>query len=125
MLPRSDYIPTAWKHLAIIKIQYSLNLPEGVDVGDKPTSKIHRFKINIPTSSNNGHDQDAKEKSSSYYYEALRNALQEAKRQLGDELTVWKDDVGTKELNKELRKGNGEEEEEEGEEGSGWLLSVW
>ena len=104
----------------MIKIQYSLNLPEGVDVGDKTTSKTHRFKINIPTSSNNGHDQDAKKKSSSssssYYYEALRNALQEAKRQMGHELTVWKDDVGTKELNKELRKGNGDEEE--GEEGS-------
>ena len=32
---------------------------------------------------------------SSSYYEALRNALQEANRQMGDELTVWKDDVGT------------------------------
>ena len=71
---------------------------------------------------NNGHDQDAKQKSSSssssYYYETLPNALwQEAKRQMGDDLTVWKDDVGAKELNKELRSGNGDEEE--GEEGSG------
>jgi len=99
----------------MIKIQYSLNLPEGVDVGDKPTPKTHTFKINFATSSKNGHDQEDAKKSS-YYYEALRNALQEAKRQMGDELTVWKDGVGTKELNKELRKGNGDEEE--GEEGS-------
>ena len=46
-------------------------------------------------------------------YDALRN---EARSQVGDELTVWKDCVGKKELNKKLRKGNGDEEGEEEEE---------
>jgi hypothetical protein len=95
-----------------IKIQYSLNLPEGVNTeGNKPTSKTHQFKIDTPAS-NSDLSQDA-------YYDALRNALKEARSQVGDELTAWKDCVGKKELNKELRKGNGDEEEEEEEEEGG------
>ena len=102
-----------------IKIQYSLNLPEGVLVNpeDKPISKTHQFKIDTAPSSNG--DSQELEAKKSYYYAALRNALQEAKSQIGDELTAWRDCVGKKELNKEPRKGNGhgEEEEEEEEEG--------
>ena len=102
-----------------IKIQYSLNLPEGVLVNtdDKPISKTHQFKIDTTAPSSNGDSQELEGKKS--YYAALRNALQEAKSQIGDELTAWRDCVGKKELNKEPRKGNGhgEEEEEEEEEG--------
>ena len=93
-----------------IKIQYSLNLPEGVNTGEKPTSKTHQFKID--TTQSNNDRQEAKKS----YYDALRNALEEARNQIGDELTAWRDCVGKKELNKELRKGNGDEEEEEEEE---------
>jgi hypothetical protein len=90
----------------MIKIQYSLNLPEGVKTGGKPTSKTHQFKID--TTSN-----DAKNSESSYY-DALRIALEKARNQIGDELTAWRDCVGKMELSKELRKGNhGDEEEEE------------
>ena len=88
----------------MIKIQYSLNLPQGVNAeGDKPTSstKSHQFKIDAAASSNT-------------YYDALRNALEKARRQVGDELTVWKEcEVGG---GKELMKGNGDGEEEEEEE---------
>ena len=94
----------------MIKIRYSLELPEGVNTGDKPTSKTHQFKVDTAPSSNDS--QDAKKS----YYEALRDALEEARSQIGDELTAWRDCVGKKELNKELRKGNGDEEEEEEEE---------
>ncbi|KAF8802594.1 hypothetical protein BYT27DRAFT_6756476 [Phlegmacium glaucopus] len=92
----------------MIKIQYSLNLPEGVDPGDKPTSKTHQFKIDTPASNDS---QDGKKS----YYDALRNALGEARSQIGDELTAWRDWVGKKELKKELKKGNDEEGEEEEE----------
>jgi hypothetical protein len=95
--------------MSSIKIQYSLNLPEGVNAGDKPTSKTHQFKFDTTPSSNDS--QDAKKS----YYDALRDALEEARNQVGDELTEWRDCVGKKELNKELRKGNGDEEEEEEE----------
>ena len=98
-----------------IKIQYSLNLPDGVNTENKPTSKAHQFKIDTapPSSNDSDHIQEAKK---SYYYDALRNALEEARNQIGDELTAWRDCVGKKELNKEPRKGNGDEEEEEAEE---------
>ena len=96
-----------------IKIQYSLNLPEGVNTEDsKPTSKTHQFKIDTPASNSELISQGAKES----YYDALRNALKEARSQVGDELTAWRDCVGKKELNKEPRKGNGDGEEEEEEE---------
>jgi hypothetical protein len=99
-----------------IKIQYSLNLPEGVNTENKSTSKTYQFKIDTTPSSNDSDNQEAKK---SYYYDALRIALEEARNQIGDELTAWRDCVGKKELNKELRKGNGyDEEEEEEEEGS-------
>jgi hypothetical protein len=96
----------------MIKIQYSLNLPEGVNTKDQPTSKSHQFKID--TSNDNLNSQETKKS----YYDALRNTLEEARNQIGDELTAWRDCVGNKELNKELRKGNGDEDEgEEVEEG--------
>ena len=116
--PLSKYIilckPRRWMS-STIKIQYSLNLPEGVNTEDKPTSKTHQFKIDTNPSSNG--DTSSKEAKKSCYYEALRKALEEARNQIGDELTAWRDCVGKKELNKEPRKGNGEEEEEEEEEG--------
>ena len=105
----------------MIKIQYSLNLPEGVNAEDKPTSKTHQFKIDTDTTTPSSNDSDttSKEAKKSSYYDALRNALEEARNQVGDELTAWRDRVGKKELNKEPRKGNGDEEEEEEEEEEG------
>lgn len=98
-----------------IKIQYSLNLPEGVNTENKLTFKANKFEIDTTPSSNlNGSQLEEAKKS---YYVALRNALEEARTQIGDELTAWRDCVGKKELNKEPRKGDGDEEEEEPEEG--------
>jgi hypothetical protein len=97
---------------SMIKIRYSLNLPEGVNTENKPTSKAHQFKIDTTPSSNDLDSQEAKKP----YYDALRNALEEARNQIGDELTAWRDCVGKEELNKESRKGNGYEEDEDEEE---------
>jgi hypothetical protein len=94
-----------------IKIQYSLNLPEGVNTENKPTSKAHQFKIDTTTPSSNDNHEAKKS-----YYDGLRNALEEARNQIGDELTAWRDCVGKKELNKEPRKGNDDEEEVDEEE---------
>ena len=100
---------------SMITIQYySLNLPEGVNTENKQTSKTHQFKIDTTPSSNDSYSQEAKKS----YYDALRNAMEEARNQIGDELTAWRDRVGKKELNKEPRKGNGDEEGE-GEEEEG------
>ena len=100
-----------------IKIQYSLNLPEGINTEDKPTSKTHQLKIDTAIINNPSSNGDStKETKKSYYYDALRNALEEARNKIGDELTVWRDCVGKK----EPRKGNGDEEEDEVEEG--WFL---
>lgn len=91
-----------------IKIQYSLNLPEGVDAGEKLTSKTLQFNLDTPS---NNDSQEGKKS----YYDVLQNALEQARNLVGDELTAWRDRVGKKELNKELRRGNGDEEEEEEE----------
>ena len=111
----------------MLKIQYSLNLPEGVvllNTENKPTSKTHQFKIDdnttTPSSGNNNNSQLGEAKNLKSYYDALRNALEEARSQVGDELTAWRDRVGKEELNKEPKQGNGDEElEEEGEEEEG------
>ena len=90
----------------MIKIQYSLNLPAGVDAGHKPTSKTHEFEIDTSMKDDNTNATKS-------YYDGLWNALKEAKRQVGDELTVWRDRVDEKELNK--GKSDEAEEEEEGD----------
>ena len=101
-----------------IKIQYSLNLPEGVNTGDKPTSKTHQFKIDAP-SSNDSSSTTSRQDARKSYYDALRDALEEARNQIGNELTAWRDCVGKRELNKELKKGNGDDDEEGEEEEEG------
>ena len=88
----------------MIKIQYSLNLPAGVDAGDKPTSKTHEFKVDTSV-------KDDSTNATKSYYDSLWNALKEARDQVGDELTMWRDFVDKKELSK----GNGDEAEEEEE----------
>ena len=77
-----------------IKIQYSLNLPEGINTEDKLTSKTHQLKIDTAIINNPSSNGDStKETKKSYYYDALRNALEEARNKIGDELTVWRDCV--------------------------------
>lgn len=78
---------------------------------DKPTCKTHQFAIN-PSAKNDSQDSSTTKTS---YYDVLRKALEEARSQVGDELTEWRNFVGKKELNKEPRKRNGDDDEEEEE----------
>ncbi|EPS99403.1 hypothetical protein FOMPIDRAFT_1124515 [Fomitopsis schrenkii] len=52
------------------------------------------------------------------YYESLRKAVADAKNVLGEELTAWRDAVGTREQTKEskLSKKSDEDEEDEDEQ---------
>ena len=99
----------------MIKIRYSLKLPEGVNTGGKDSSKTYQFNIidTTTTTASTGNDGHDVKKS---YYDALRDALEEARSQIGDDLAEWRDCIDKKELNEELKKGNGDEEEEEEEE---------
>ena len=71
------------------------NLPEGVNTEYKSTSKAYQFKIDTTTTpSNNDTSQEANVSRNlkKSYYVALRNALEEAKNEIGDELlTAWRD----------------------------------
>ncbi|KAH9926403.1 uncharacterized protein B0H18DRAFT_1005917 [Fomitopsis serialis] len=55
-------------------------------------------------------------KSGKDYYESLRKAVAEAKSVLGEELTAWRDAVGTREQTKESKLPKKDEEDEEDEE---------
>jgi hypothetical protein len=62
----------------------------------------------------------------SAYYAALRDALAAARAKTGDELTAWRDAVGSRELRKEPRlpkKDEEEGEEEEEEDDVEWIGS--
>jgi len=75
-----------------ISISYQLNPPPGVPVGSLPTSKTQKFPVNSSP------EDYAK------FYRALHGAIEEAKDQLGNELTTWRDVVGKAELSKETQK---------------------
>ncbi|KAK0500920.1 hypothetical protein EDD18DRAFT_1067201, partial [Armillaria luteobubalina] len=90
-----------------ITVSYDLNPPEEVDAPTLVESKHATF--NLKKTPADGHKA---------YYAALKDAIQLARNQVGDELTAWRDAVGKAELNKETTKTLKEEEEgeEEGEE---------
>jgi hypothetical protein len=89
-----------------VKITYTLNPPTTIKSSSElPKQKSHEFTV-LP-SPNGG---------TAVYYTALRNSLNKARNEVGDELTAWKDQVGKAELNKEPKKGENEEEGEEEEE---------
>ncbi|KAI0728404.1 hypothetical protein C8Q72DRAFT_994748 [Fomitopsis betulina] len=50
------------------------------------------------------------------YYESLRKAVAEAKTVMGEELTAWRDAVGTTEQTKESKLSKKSDEDEEGED---------
>ncbi|KAL5533854.1 hypothetical protein ACEPAG_314 [Sanghuangporus baumii] len=93
-----------------LKVTCNLHPPVGTVIPDsQPPSKVYEFKV--PT---------AEPKSNSEFYNALREAVMQAKAQIGADLTVWRDAVGTLENAKEPKKGQNEEDEgvNEGEEES-------
>lgn len=84
-----------------IVITYDFHPPTGTDTNGLSTSKTHIFPV---TPEGTG---------PSHYYDALRQTVLKAKATLGEELTAWKDAVGTKELTKEHRKLKTEDDQDE------------
>ena len=91
-----------------VTITYELNLPADTPTPTSPTAAAagtsNTLTFSVPSES-----ADLKT-----YYANLREAVRQARNKVGEELTVWKGVVGSRELRKEV--GKGEEEEEEGEE---------
>ncbi|KJA28310.1 hypothetical protein HYPSUDRAFT_129177 [Hypholoma sublateritium FD-334 SS-4] len=89
---------------ATIKITYNLKPPTNVDGGDKATTKTHAFEIKTPASG------------STAFYTALRTSLEQARNEVGDEMTAWRDIVGKAELVKEPKKIAEDDEDEEADQ---------
>ena len=92
---------------ATVKASYSLHPPAGTaNVAQRPTNS---FNVDVEKS------QDMRS-----YYANLRDAVMAAKSQLGQELTAWRDAVGTSENSKEAKiakkQNNDDEDSEEVEE---------
>ncbi len=88
-----------------ITISYDLNPPESVET-ELVEAKQASFTVRKAPA--DGHK---------VYYAALRDAIQLARNQVGDELTAWRDVVGKAEVNMEARVADDEGEEEFEEEG--------
>ena len=87
-----------------ITITYELKPPTSIDADGLATAKTGNF--DVKTKPADGHK---------VYYTALREAIEEARNQVGDELTAWRDRVGKAELTKEPKKADDDEEGEEEE----------
>lgn len=88
-----------------LTVSYDLKPPAGTIVpASHQPSKLHTFSITA------GNSQQE-------FYKALRDAVVLAKTQIGEDLTVWRDAVGTKENAKEPIKGQTGDDEEDEEEG--------
>lgn len=93
-----------------ITLFYSLHPPESTEAPPLGTpSKTYEFPLKSGATNKQG-----------AYYNALREAILEAKVKIGEDLTVWRDAVGTLEDKKEPRKvktdDNGELEESDDEQ---------
>jgi len=95
--------------MSAITIAYQLNPPTEAEAGGLNSSKDSAFPVNANPS-------EGQKK----YYNSLQKAIVEAKNDIGNDLTAWKEAVGKAELSKETPKtlkyeDTGEEEEEEEE----------
>lgn len=110
--PGTSSMPTAMSRS--LTITYDLHPPVGSSVDTSLDPKAtHNFDLSV-SASEGTHEPGYKA-----HYEALRAAIGEARATTGDELTRWRDAVGTAEQTKENTSGakKGNEEEEDAEEG--------
>jgi hypothetical protein len=88
-----------------ISVEYALNPPaSSAQASELPTSKKHAFALPAGSGSGSG------------YYTTLRAAIEQARNEVGQELTAWRDAVGKAELSKEAKKTRTDDDEEEEEE---------
>ncbi|TFY59767.1 hypothetical protein EVJ58_g5582 [Rhodofomes roseus] len=88
-----------------LTVSYELRPPPETPQEGLQAQKTHTFPV-------------PSEKKGKEYYESLRKAVAEARSTFGEELTAWRDAVGTREQTKEskLPKKNEDEDEDEDEE---------
>jgi hypothetical protein len=95
-----------------VTITYDLHPPKNVSVPGRGSTAEHKFTMAASPSTSGSHVA---------YYAALRETIATAKTTLGEELTIWRDAVGKKEIEKEKAKekqakADGDEEDLEEEE---------
>ncbi|KAF8899352.1 hypothetical protein BD779DRAFT_1638387 [Infundibulicybe gibba] len=76
-----------------ISVTYEINPPAGSSYGDLTRSNTLTFSLK--SALDKGYDE---------YYAALRDAIESARGDVGNELTAWRDAVGKAELKKETKK---------------------
>lgn len=86
-----------------VTVSYDLHPP--VDTPAPPLDKSRTLEFPV------GQTTDLKT-----YYAGVREAIEQAKSAVGEELTVWRDAVGNKEQAKEPKSAKKDEEEDEDEE---------
>lgn len=86
-----------------LTVTYELHPPPDTPSEGLQSEKTHTFTV----------DDGEKGKE---YYESLRRAVAEAKSVLGEELTAWRDAVGTREQTKESKLPKKSEEDDEDED---------
>ncbi|KAJ7103653.1 hypothetical protein B0H15DRAFT_813057 [Mycena belliarum] len=87
-----------------ITVEYSLRPPASSGQSyELPASRRHEFMMSEPS---NTLEQPK-------YYKVLRETIAQARHDVGEDLTAWRDAVGKAELTKEIKKPKVDEEEEE------------
>ena len=90
-----------------IAITYDLNPPQGVNVDGIARSRTLSLPVSQAAEGENANKR---------YYDGLRTAIAQAKDSVGEELTAWRDAVGTLEQAKEPKISMTEEDEEDEED---------
>ncbi|KAJ7038326.1 hypothetical protein C8F04DRAFT_926003, partial [Mycena alexandri] len=87
-----------------ITIEYTVKPPPSSGQAyELPTSKKHTFEIRA-------------EGGQAEHYKSLREGIAQARNEVGQELTAWRDAVGKAELTKETKKPTNDDDDEEEEE---------
>ncbi len=93
-----------------VTITYELNLPKEVEADGLARNRTLSLPLPQAAGERSGNKQ---------YYDSLRTAILQAKDEIGEELTTWRDAVGNIEQAKEPKVARAEEDEEDGEEAEG------
>jgi len=106
---------------AAVTATYTLHLPPGVDHPSLLTpSANHTFRLSPPNSPQSDPTPSTAETGElQTYYAELRRAISDARTKLGEELTAWRDAVGSEEVGKERAVKAVSEDEESEEEANG------
>lgn len=85
-----------------LQLSYTINPPPGTPLPSQPASQTHSYELDAS--------------SAQAQLISLEGALGQAREQLNQELTVWKEAVKGLEVDRKKKKVESDEEEDEGEE---------